>query len=63
VYFSEDIDGFHYVAMRPLRSAGRVNGFMWQRVPVIEGGFEHIDAGEVPKTVRRQAYRIFAKRE
>jgi hypothetical protein len=61
MYISPRFNGVVYVAELPRRGAGRTNGLLWSRV-MIEPNADadrRIDAGHVPKRIRRAAYRLF----
>jgi hypothetical protein len=61
MYISPRLNGVVYVAELPRRGAGRINGLLWSRVTVepIADGERRIDAAQVPKRIRRAAYRLF----
>jgi hypothetical protein len=61
MFISRPSNGVIYVAELPYRSAGRTNGLRWSRVSIepIADGERRIDAGRVPKRIRRAAYRLF----
>jgi hypothetical protein len=62
MYISDPIDGVVYIAERLRRNMGRVNGLAWSVVPVAPtAGFKRIDAGDVPRLIRRRAYHLFEK--
>jgi hypothetical protein len=62
MYISDPIDGQVYIAERPRYSMGRTNGLAWSIVPVAPtAGFQRIAAGDVPRLIRRQAYRLLAR--
>jgi hypothetical protein len=63
MYISDPIDGQVYIAERPRqRGMGRANGLAWSIIPVAPiAGFTRIDAGNVPRLLRRKAYHMFEK--
>jgi hypothetical protein len=62
VFISKPIDGQVYIAERPRRTMGRANGLAWSIVSVAPTtGFKRVDAGDVPRLIRRRAYHLFEK--
>src|SRR5262252_10938275 len=61
MFISPPLNGVIYVAELSRRGAGRANGLLWSRVSVepVDGVDRRIDAGQVPKRIRRAAYRLF----
>jgi hypothetical protein len=60
MFISRPYDGHVYVVEFPRSGAGRANGLRWSRVTIepIADGERRIDAGIVPKCIRRACRRI-----